>query len=266
LLDGASAQKVADEINRVREEVVRESDAKIAVLDEQLVSVRSELVEASTMVQSLQNGAADPKLEVAELQATILLLETERDDGLHERDLAVQAKSDEFERALQMMGEAKLEGEVRETALAGQIEQLGQEMVQAETLRREADEQTRLEIDARVKVEETVKELNARLEVEQQEASSRLELAVSAERELVTADLEARAKASIEEARTETAEKTLAIESLQAEIVSAQASSTQLNERLESEKKVCRGLIMSRKPLREWRVLFWLSTSRLLPN
>jgi hypothetical protein len=74
---------------------------------------------------------------------------------------------------------------VRETALAGQIEQLGQEMVQAETLRRDAEEQNRLEIDARVKVEETVKKLNARLDVEQQEASLRLELAVLAERESV---------------------------------------------------------------------------------
>jgi molybdenum-dependent DNA-binding transcriptional regulator ModE len=57
-----------------------------------------------------------------------------------------------------------------------------------------------------------------------------MESAVLAEHESVTAELEARAKASIWEARAQTDEKTLAIESLQTELGFAQASIAELTE------------------------------------
>jgi hypothetical protein len=120
------------------------------------------------MLQSFQVGDGSAKLTVSELQADILRLEIERDDGLRERDLALHAKTGEIEEESQKTVTMARESGERESALAGEIERLGQEIIQSTSLLRDAEENIKLEIDARAKVEMTVNELKDRHELEQQ--------------------------------------------------------------------------------------------------
>jgi hypothetical protein len=165
-LNVASSQALVDETSRVREEMTREADENIAIIDSQLASTRTELSDSAAMVQTLQAGEISAKLTVSELQASIIQLEIERDDGLRERDLAVLAKTEEIEQESLKIENVVRESSEREATLVGQVERLGQDIVESETLRKETDEQIKLEIDARVKIEEMVKDLNDRLELE----------------------------------------------------------------------------------------------------